>query len=288
MMSRDDFCAVILTHGRPNRVPTLDTLKRSGYTGPIYLLIDDEDSTGDEYRQRYGEIVKTFSKSEAAKITDVADNEQSHRGVVYARNAVFGIVRDLGYRYFIVLDDDYTFFAHRFDDKLRWAHRPIRNLDGIFDVVVSFFEKIPAKSIAFAQSGDYLGGAKSNMADRIWLKRKAMNSFFCDVERPWKCYGRINEDMTAYAVNGMRGDLFFQINQIRLNQIQTQHNPGGLSEIYLSLGTYVKSFYSVIYCPSFVQISMMGTVHPRLHHFVHWRNAVPKILREDCRKPSKV
>lgn len=30
---RDDFCAFILTHGRPDKVLTYRTLRRAGYTG---------------------------------------------------------------------------------------------------------------------------------------------------------------------------------------------------------------------------------------------------------------
>jgi hypothetical protein len=281
---RNDFCVLILTHARPNRIPTLGVLQRGGYTGPVYLVVDNEDDAVELYRQTYGDQVIVFDKAEAAEITDTGDNEQSHRGVVFARNAAFGIVRDLGYRYFLVLDDDYTFFAYCFDEQRRFTYRPVRNLDHVFTAVVEYLESTSIATVAFAQSGDFLGGAASNMAEKVWVKRKAMNSFFCDVERPWKCYGRINEDVTAYAIGGSRGQLFFQINHVRLNQMETQHNPGGLTDIYLDIGTYVKSFYSVMYCPSFVRVRAMGTVHPRLHHQLRWNNAVPKILRESCRK----
>ena len=51
---RDDFCAVILTHGRPNKIPTYDTLRRSGYTGPIFFVLDNEDKTLKEHEKKYG------------------------------------------------------------------------------------------------------------------------------------------------------------------------------------------------------------------------------------------
>ena len=49
-----------------------------------------------------------------------------------------------------------------------------------------------------------------------------------------------------------------------------------MTELYLDAGTYVKSFYTVMYCPSCVVVSAMGTAH--------WRYAVPKILRESVKK----
>lgn len=281
---RDDFCVVILTHGRPDRVMTLRAIERGGYAGPVYLVVDNEDEKAQQYHDRYGGMVIEFDKTKAAEITDPGDNRIDHSGVVYARNAIFGIVQTLGYKYFLVLDDDYDQVAYRFDDRLSWTFRNCTNLDRLFELVVQYLEETPAKSVAFSQAGDAIGGPKGGMGTKIWMKRKAMNTFFCSVDRPWKCYGRINEDMTAYVLNGSRGDLFFQLNQIRINQQETQHNPGGLSEIYLALGTYVKSFYSVMYCPSFVSVSVLGHRHHRLHHRISWNNAVPKILRESCRK----
>ena len=63
-------------------------------------------------------------------------------------------------------------------------------------------------------------------------------------------------------------------------QKETQSNSGGLTDIYLELGTYVKSFYSVIAAPSCVKVALMGDKQIRLHHAVTWKNAVPKIIRE--------
>ena len=51
---RDDFCVFILTHGRPDRVHTYDTLMKAGYTGKVFIVIDDEDKQAEGYRQRFG------------------------------------------------------------------------------------------------------------------------------------------------------------------------------------------------------------------------------------------
>lgn len=42
-------------------------------------------------------------------------------------------------------------------------------------------------------------------------------------------------------------------------QMQTQKNAGGMTETYLESGTYLKSFYSVMYAPSCVKLNTMGT-----------------------------
>ena len=46
---RDDFAVFILTHGRAKQQKTVKTLKRCGYTGRLYLIVDDEDKELDEY-----------------------------------------------------------------------------------------------------------------------------------------------------------------------------------------------------------------------------------------------
>lgn len=110
--------------------------------------------------------------------------------------------------------------------------------------------------------------------------RKCMNSFFCSVEKKFTFLGRVNEDVNTYTRLGQIGDLFFTYVPCSLNQKQTQSNKGGMSDLYLDSGTYVKSFYSVIFSPSCVSIAMMGDKHKRIHHNISWDNCVPKILNE--------
>jgi len=276
---RDDFCMFILTHGRADRIYTLKTLKQVGYTGKIYIIIDDEDESGDEYRKRYGDKVITFNKKERAKMTDTGDNLDGRNIVVFARNACFDIARELGIKYFMELDDDYTAFDYRFNKKGEFKHRHVKNLDKILELMVDFYEKSNTMNMAFAQGGDFIGG-KEGMGKDIRMKRKAMNTMLCCVDREFQFMGRINEDVNAYVRLGQVGKLFLTLNAISINQHQTQAKAGGLTDIYLDLGTYVKSFYTILYCPSCVKISKMGNRMKRIHHKIFWDNAVPRIIDE--------
>ena len=53
-MLRDNFCTFILTHGRAGNVITYKTLKDEGYTGPLFLAVDNEDSQIAEYQKNFG------------------------------------------------------------------------------------------------------------------------------------------------------------------------------------------------------------------------------------------
>lgn len=93
---RDDFCAFILTHGRPDKVLTYRTLRRAGYTGKIFIVVDDEDKTRHQYVAEFGEQVLVFSKADIASRFDEADNFGDRRSIFYARNACLGLAKKLG------------------------------------------------------------------------------------------------------------------------------------------------------------------------------------------------
>jgi hypothetical protein len=287
-----DFCAFILTHGRPDRVHTYDTLRKAGYTGKVFIIIDDEDKTGGEYRKRFGEAVLTFSKSDIAKRFDEGDNFNDRRAIFYARNACFDLAKQVGCKYFIQLDDDYTSFAIRHSSALEYVWARVKTtMDEVFAALVEFFEKSGVQSVAMSQGGDHIGGGgtpdgKGGQGTPS-LRRKAMNSFICSTDRPFEFVGRVNEDVNTYTSAGRRGALFFTVIQAQLVQMQTQSNAGGMTEMYLESGTYVKSFYSVMYAPSCVKVGEMGDPRGgryRLHHKINWHNVSPKIMRETVRK----
>ena len=89
--------------------------------------------------------------------------------------------------------------------------------------------------------------------------------------RPFQFYGRLNEDVCAYVAQGARGGLFLTTKHVAVQQGITQSRDGGLTPLYLAAGTYVKSFYAVMYQPSSVRIFMYPTVNARLHREVTWR-----------------
>ncbi len=284
-MPPERFAAFILTHGRPDKVVTYETLRKAGYTGRIVIVVDDLDATRAQYVARYGAEVVVFDKKKIAKTFDQGDNFGDMRAIIYARNASFQIAKKLGITHFVQLDDDYTSFQYRFDERMRYAPKVLRNLDQVFSALLAFYKRSGAAAVALAQGGDFIGGDQGSFASVPALRRKCMNSFFCSTERPFRFVGRINVDVNSYTRLASTGLLFFTVNQVNLNQLQTQSNPGGMTEMYLDGGTYLKSFYSVMYQPSSVRIGLIrGRAASRLHHQVSWKNTVPVILRESVKK----
>jgi hypothetical protein len=278
-MRNKDFAVFILTHGRPDNVITIETLKKCGYTGKLFLVIDNEDKTAENYYSNFGRNkVIMFDKKKYADECDECNNFDERRTITMARNACFDIAKQVGVKYFIELDDDYTCFKFRFYNKLGYEAR-VKRINLVFDSFIDFYKNTNIYSIAFSQGGDHIGGFSYTK-----MKRKCMNSFICSTDRPFKFVGAMNEDVNTYTTLGSRGNLFFTFTSIQLDQKETQSQAGGITDMYLKYGTYCKSFTTVINMPSSVKVSIMTTKKARLHHKINWNNTVPKILDEKLKK----
>lgn len=278
------FCIIIISHGRPNDIITLKTLKKAGCTLPTYILIDNHDKTADEYFKKYKDMVHVFDKDKYASMVDQYDNFNNLRTTTHARNACFDLAIELGYEYFLVLDDDYTSFKFRLNNNL---DHPVscpnmdKGLDKVFLVTLDYYINSNFTSICYSQGGDWFGG-ETNFNKKP--KRKAMNSWFCSVNRRFNFISRLNEDVNTYMALGHQGHVFMTIPFIQLDQKQTQKTKGGMTEAYAEGGTYVKTFYTLLNRPDCTKINLMGRTDKRMHHIIDWDSAVPVIIDEKYKK----
>jgi len=274
-MENKDFAVFIMVYGRPDKMWTYNTLRRCGYTGKIYLVADNTDKTIHGYKAKYGDDLLVFNKEEVAKKYDSGDNSGDLRSTMYAANTVFHLAKENGIRYFCLMCDDYYCLSYRYTTGSRVIKTKLNN---VFDKIIEFYKSTNIKTIAFSQGGDHIGGFNGK------FRRKAMNSFFCSIDRPFEFMGRLNEDVTTYVNLGSKGDVFCSFPFIQLDQKDTQKTKSGLTEVYKDNGTYVKSFFSVMYNPSNVKISMMNANNKRLHHSIKWINTTPMIIDEKYKK----
>ena len=284
-----DFCVFILSYGRAEDVKTIDTLldENGSFSQDYYVVCSDDDKSLPLYLEKYNERVLIFNKDAIAPHIDMGDNFDKKNVVIFARTICFSFAEKLGYRYFVQLDDDYHKFMNRYiyDDKML-VHSNIKDFDNMFKVHLDFLKSTPCTIVAMAQGGDFIGGTANRNAQKGY-KRKVMNSFFCDCERPFYFYGSMNEDATYYAHASRMGILVFTLFGWMLDQASTQTLSGGLTEIYLESGTYLKSFYSVMMSPSNTKIGKLGTGDgERLHHMINGKNAHPEIIDEKYSKQS--
>lgn len=105
------------------------------------------------------------------RLLDEADNFEDRRSIVYARNACFDIAKELGYKYFIELDDDYDTFSFTYGRNGAVKQRTIKQLDRIFEAMVQFYEGTSIMTVAMAQRGDFVGGKDNDIIRGEKLKK---------------------------------------------------------------------------------------------------------------------
>ncbi len=280
---RDDFAIFIITAGRAGNINTIDTLEKHGYTGDWYLLIDRGEDL-EPYESEYGEDkVVFFEKDSIVNEVDRGDNLNRRDVNVYARNKVFEIANDMGYTWFAQFDDDYKSFKYRFNADGEFGSYKLTDLDTLFDSMIEYMDAADLDSIATAQGGDFIGGEKAHICNNsgdITAKRKVMNTFVCNSEKPFEFVGTINEDVNTYIRKAQLGKKFLTPSFVAVEQERTQQQEGGLTDAYLDWGTYVKSFFSILYSPSSIELGSMGEVDQRIHHHINWKTSVPKIVPE--------
>ena len=106
---RKDFACIVISHGRPD-CNTVKIFRSSGYTGKIYIVVDDEDKTLPDYLAKYGDDVHVFHKTDNFDTGDLGGN----KGVAtYARNECRKVAEKHGLKYYFMLDDDFKSLSYR-------------------------------------------------------------------------------------------------------------------------------------------------------------------------------
>lgn len=281
---KEKFAIFILSHGRANEMLTVNALKRQNYTGNYYIVIDNEDDQEDLYRKKFGDKIIQFDKKAEAEKTDTGDLDNDRRVGVFARNAIQDIADRMGYKYHLQLDDDFNGFLVRYSDGKKLCSYNPKNIDYIFKSVIEFFEATNIDALSFSLPADFMGGVDSERL-KAGLYPKTMGTFFMKQNKKRYFRMRMNDDITTCLLNNRIGNLFLTIAQIMVLTPGTQDMEGGMTDIYVENGTYRKSFYSVMCCPSFVKIyAFENKTGTRLHHQVKWDYANPKIISEKYKK----
>lgn len=288
---RDDFGVVIISHQRADDLRdrlTVKTLRQGGYTddnGTIIVVIDDEDRDLEKYKA-YFKNVHVFNKRQVfrEKDIDMMDNFGRMESATYARNIVFDVARSYGLKYFCLMDDDIRELQYRHVEHGMLRAKNIPDLHWFFGVMVDWLRDTGALSVGMIGGGDIIGGMH-NSKFKHGIIRRVCNVFFCDVDQPMDFRGTMNEDIVAYTRAGFLGKLCMSHMNIAALEPPTQSVKGGMTEIYLECGTYMKAFYPLMMNPGAVKISCFGETYTRIHHRITGDSMYVKVLNEKWRKP---
>lgn len=276
--------AIILSYGRVKELPTLNALRKSGYDGKLYILIDNKDKQIDWYRDRYGDKVRFFSKEMIRQSIDVGDNDTNNNAAILARWAALGLARDEGLEYAMIMDDDIINFVISLTDNNEYVHKTfvITNINRWIVEETKWLRKLNAKAVGFDTCGQLIGGMKAGEIRQFWRRRIAQ-AYLIDCLKEIDFRGRSQEDLTACVLEAMRGGLLVSIGAARITTKAVESMAGGMTNAYKDMGQAAKNLYPVLYCPSAMKCFLIknAAMGVRTHVKVVHEKAYPKLIRYD-------
>ena len=271
-MTVDKFAIFILTHGRPDNQKTLEALTTSGYTGEYYLVIDNLDSTKDEYYRLYGNHVLEFNKMEYVEKTDTGLTDPWINFAVFARNAIEDFAKCLGYRFFGMFDDDLLKFRFRYFENDQLLSLPVADLDSVISSYVEFMEISGIACSCFGVSNNFIGGKKNvklYTQDSNSL-RLCFNSYIRNGNFDVKWTPNMCEDRITSIFHNMRGQVWQQLLFVQVDMAPLYGEiDGGNSSVYRSLDDFTKVFFPVV-------------TNPGSNCICEWKNRLIDQVTEDA------
>lgn len=283
MIKEEKFCIFILSYGRADYIKTYEKIKEAGYTGEIYVIVDDSDEDLNKYKKKFKSELLIFNKEEYMKKVDYMNNNKEMKSVVYARNYCMDIARKMGYKYILQMDDDFTSFDYRYIIKDKIKSKKIKNMDGIIKAFITFLKEDKISMLAFGNSSHFVGGAKNKDVMKGY-KKNAFASMFLKTEDDINYIGLMNEDMNCNLEQVKNGKVVLSILRIKLNTPSSKTVEGGLTDIYIDEGKYIRDFYTFMYSPSNINI---GIRKDKIILTVRANNTYPKLIDENLKKVIK-
>lgn len=281
----DDFAVFIITYARPNAQLTLDSLRKSGYTGKIFLVLDTTDSTIDQYKRLYSrDTVLVFDKTKYAQETDTGLSSPLLNYAVFARNAVEDFAHTLNLRYFAVMDDDITGFRVRYISKDSLRSRSIKTFDFILQELIGYMDNTDIACLGLCNASTLIGGLNAVDFNR---GRILVQAFIRNIH--YNVNWRLNmlEDVITSVDCGVRGQVWLKLYLLQFDALPIGGvQSGGNSEIYLTYDWFKQTFFPVLVYPAcFIYTDKMfknckrGSA-PVIKH----DRAVPKIISSAYKK----
>lgn len=282
---RDDFAVFIITHGRPDKQFTYSALRNCGYTGKIYFVIDDTDTTIQQYIDNFGvDNIFIFDKNYYINSDrfDNGTNEGIYACATYARRAVEDIAKSLNLGYFVVADDDLVKFSIRFPINGVLKRIKIFEFDTIFDIYIEYLASTKIECLGFSNpmmfydpDMKFVYGRLSNLP-YAWYIRKG-NSV-----ADWPCW--FGEDEIVGLKKNVTGNIWIVIPYVMRDTIP--FGQGAMVDIYDNKQSLKKAFAEFRYLPSdfYIQVCLKGTRRGQYVLRTARRDLFPKIISSKYKK----
>lgn len=278
-----NFAVFITTHNRVESTTTYDTLRKAGYTGKIYTVVDNEDPQLLRYLNRFPDVLVYNKQLQFNKCDKVIKTEQ-RASVTYARNAVEDYAEYMNLDAFLVCDDDIIGLRYR------WVEgTTVRSLamNGGLDKVLEYYTQyILENNIAvtsFVHMLFYMSGVH-NLDKRISEQREVVQIFLRNRKHKINWVGVMRQDMLTNMATSKMGYIWWALPFVTYDakaMNETGENIGGMLETYNNISEYNRTFLGVIASPYCIKV---GCANDRIKMAWNKSSAYPMIISSRWKK----
>ena len=277
---------MICTHGRPKAQHTLKTLRESGYTGIVVLVVDDEDSTTRELFNNYcvdaNTIMKQFNKQSYIDKSDTGTNENQRKCILYAKNFCEDLAQDMKLDAFIIADDDILNFRFRYvEDESLKSQKVIGTMD---DVIKAYYRamidcNMVATGFGFTQF--YFSGTESFENDNMQKYRVPYNFVFRNGKHKVDWMSWFGEDIITAVYYGRIGQLWTALPYVQQEIVALASADGGMKDTYDGNSSARLAMQNLMYLPTELKAYLYKG---KFMASIKRENAFPKIISSSFKK----
>lgn len=244
------FAVFILSHKRADRVETFATLKNAGYTGKIYVVVDNQDPMLEKYQERFGDDVLVFDKQIYIDKTDTLETDRKRSSAVYARNFIEDAAKKFNLDVFGMFDDDVLNLRYRWIEcgKIR-SMKVYQGLDDILNYYIEYMLRSNFQAISFGNVMTFVGGI-DGLESRLSKERLTFQIHIRNTKYPLEWKSIINNDSITELQSIKLGNIWLSIPWIVYDSPVMNTLSGGMKSVYDSLSSFSRAFYATIAEPS--------------------------------------
>ena len=278
----DKFAVFILSHGRAGNVKTYHTLRKAGFSGDIYVVIDDEDGDGEKYKEEFGKFCLQFCKQEYMDKADTVSTDGTRISALFARLAIMDFAKSLDLDYYCMLDDDVERIIYRYPDGNKLKGMDVVKADYMFDSILKFMKNAKLKVLGLQLAEGLIGGLygiyKSGLMNQVLC-----GGYLFSRETDYRFFSSVNEDTIASLDYLSRGGLAWRLGCITIKTPERGTNAGGLSEDYAKKNWYYIDMHAVVVAPWCCKIDVDNGNRQK----IDMRFARPRVLSERYKRSIK-
>lgn len=273
-----DFAVFIISHERVDRVESYTTLRNAGYTGKIYVVVDNEDTQLRRYLNSFINVL-VYNKQLKINSTDTLTDKESRSSAVFARNAVEFYAKHLKLDAFAVFDDDITNLRLRWEEDGSYKSRKLcSGLDDVMSWYAQYLIDSDIATLSFENCMFYVGGVDNN---KIANERWTYQIHIRNTKFPVDWHSIINEDIITEISTAVRGYIWWSLPHIVYEAVAMNDKEGGNKANYDKFSEFRRAMFATVANPS---SCLPGYSHGKLRIIQNKKASYPMIVSSRYKK----